>query len=198
MALNITLTALNSIIAIFSLPFIVNFSMQYFLQDSTQIAMPLEKMTQVFLVILLPVCIGMAVRSRFPKIARHLNRPMRILSVFFLCCIFFYALIKDRAHVLQYFAEVGMATSLFCFASLFIGYLIPHLAGIPERQARACTFEVGIHNTAISLTIALSVLGSTTIAVPSAIYSIFMYGFAFAFGFILTRRNTRAVKSVSP
>jgi BASS family bile acid:Na+ symporter len=50
--------------------------------------------------------------------------------------------------------------------------------------------EVGIHNTTVALTIALSVLDSTEVAIPSAVYSILMYVLATAFGYLITRGRT--------
>lgn len=186
-ALNLTLTALNSIICTFTLPFIVNLSMHYFLGESQSFAMPIEKITQVFLIIFVPVCLGMLIRSYTPKTALQLNKPMRFFSVIFLISIFLYALYKERLHLTEYFSEIGIAMALFCLISFLVGYLVPHLAGISDRQARACTFEVGIHNTGFALTIALSVLSNTTIAIPAGIYTIFMYIFAFTFGYILNK-----------
>ena len=61
--------------------------------------------------------------------------------------------------------------------------------GIPEKMARACTFEIGIHNTAIALTIAISVLNNVTMAIPAGIYTIFMYSFAAIFGVLLSRQQ---------
>lgn len=187
-ALNLTLTAINSLICTFTLPFIVNLSIHYFLGEHPKIGMPTEKITQVFLIVFIPVCLGMFIRSIAPNIALRLNRPMRFFSVMFLFLIFFYALYRERFNIVEYFVDIGLATALFCFISLLVGYLIPHLAGVSDRQARACTFEIGIHNTSVAMTIALSVLSSTTIALPAGIYSIFMYVFAFIFGYILTRR----------
>ncbi|WP_374571494.1 bile acid:sodium symporter family protein [Acinetobacter sp.] len=188
-ALNITLTAINSVICSFTLPFIVNLSLLHFLGKNAAIGMPLEKIVQVFLIIFIPVCIGMLLRHAAPALAYQLNRPMRLLSAFFLASIFIYALFREKDNVVLYFADVGIATAIFCFSSLFIGYLVPHLARIPEKQARACTFEIGIHNTAIAMTVALSVLSSTAIAIPAGVYSLFMYIFALFFGFILTRKS---------
>jgi len=180
-ALNITLTAINSVICSFTLPFIVNLSLLHFLGKNAAIGMPLEKIVQVFLIIFIPVCIGMLLRHAAPALA--------YLSAFFLASIFIYALFREKDNVVLYFADVGIATAIFCFSSLFIGYLVPHLARIPEKQARACTFEIGIHNTAIAMTVALSVLSSTAIAIPAGVYSLFMYIFALFFGFILTRKS---------
>nr|WP_230245089.1 bile acid:sodium symporter [Acinetobacter sp. PW68] len=190
-ALNITLTATNSVMATFTLPFIVNLSFLYFMTDQQQIGMPIEKMAQVFLLIIVPVCVGMAVRNAIPQIALQLGKPMRLMSIYFIFVLFFYALFRERANVFDYFSAIGIATALFCFLSLLIGYLVPYLAGVPDQQARSCCFEIGIHNTAVALTIALSVLQSTEIAIPSAIYTIFMYMFSFILGSMLARQSAK-------
>ena len=78
-------------------------------------------------------------------------------------------------------------TALFCLISLTVGYVGARALRLDERQAIAASMEIGIHNTTIALTIALSVLDSAEVAVPSAVYSILMYVLATAFGFAVTR-----------
>lgn len=191
-ALNITLTALNSLLCIVTLPFIVNLAFLHFVNDpSAPVSLPLDRIVQVFSITLIPVMVGMLIRGSIPRLAFHLRRPMRILSILFLAYLFIYALSREHQQLFSYLGEIGLAVALFCFASLFIGYLMPHLFGVSDRQIRACTFEIGIHNTAISLTIALSILNSTTIALPSAIYSIMMYIFAMIFGYFLMRQKDK-------
>lgn len=192
-ALNLTLTAINSVITTFTLPFIVNLSLHYFMQSDTAIGIQADKFAYIFLIVFIPVCIGLLVRHYYPHHALKCNRPMRLLSILFLIAIFLYALFRERSNVVLYFVDVGIAVGIFCFSSMFIGYLVPHLAGLTERQSRACAFEIGIHNTAISITIAISVLSNTTIAIPAGVYSIFMYLFAFGFGFILTRNKPNLI-----
>ncbi|MBF6202278.1 bile acid:sodium symporter family protein, partial [Nocardia cyriacigeorgica] len=68
----------------------------------------------------------------------------------------------------------------------------PRLLGVPDRQSIACSMEVGIHNSTIAITIAVSVLDSTEMAVPAAIYGMLMFPLAAAFGFLITRGPTRA------
>ena len=194
-ALNITLTALNSIISCFTLPFIVNLSILYFLGDTKTIGMPVDKIAHVFLIIFIPVCVGMLLRHLAPSVTYQLTRPMRLISIFFIFFIFIYALFREKSNVVLYFADVGLASGIFCFSSLLLGYIITQMANIPERQARACTFEIGIHNTAISITIALSVLSNPTIAIPAGVYTIFMYVFVVLFGFLLTRKSNHLISN---
>ncbi len=86
-ALNITLTAVNSVIAAFTLPLIVNFAIQHFMQDGQQVGLQFAKVLQVFLIIIIPVTLGMLVRHFSPQTADRLNKPVRIFAVVFLIVI---------------------------------------------------------------------------------------------------------------
>ncbi|WP_445344734.1 bile acid:sodium symporter family protein [Acinetobacter bohemicus] len=186
-ALNITLTAINSVIAAFTLPLIVNFAIQHFMNDGQEISLQFSKILQVFAIIIIPVGIGMLIRHYAPHFTEKLNKPLRIFAVSFLILIIIGAITKERHQILEYLAQVGLATVLFCLCSLLIGYFVPRLLGINSAQARACAFEIGIHNSTLAMTIALTVMASSTIAMPAAVYSIFMYVFAAVFGMLLNK-----------
>ncbi|ESK55580.1 MAG: bile acid:sodium symporter family protein [Moraxellaceae bacterium] len=186
-ALNITLTAINAIVAAVFLPFIVNFSILHFMNEGQQVGLQFTKVLQVFLIILVPVCIGMLIRHYAPHVAEKLNRPVRIFAVVFLLIIILGAIIKERSNLVDYIGQIGLATALFCAISLMVGYFVPRILGINSYQARACAFEIGIHNSTLAMTIALTIMASTTIAMPAAVYSIFMYIFATIFGTLITR-----------
>ena len=186
-ALNISLTAINSVVAAITLPLIMNFSILHFMQENQQITLPLSKIVQVFAIIIVPVGIGMLIRHYAPKLTEKLNKPLRIFAVVFLIAIIALAIFAERQNIATYLTQVGLATAIFCACSLAIGYFVPRLLGISSTQARACAFEIGIHNSTLAMTIALTVMANTTIAMPAAVYSIFMYIFAAAFGFMITR-----------
>lgn len=187
LALNITLTAMNSVIAAITLPLIVNFSIAHFMQDAQQIHLQFGKTVQVFAIIIIPVSIGMLIRHYSPLFTEKLNKPLRIFAVIFLIAIIIGAIASERQNIAEYLTQVGIATALFCMFSLCIGYFIPRLFGINSTQARACAFEIGIHNSVLAMTIALTVLANATIAMPAAVYSIFMYIFAALFGMLLNK-----------
>ena len=193
-ALNITLTAINSVIAAFTLPFIVNLAIQHFMNDGQQIGLQFSKVIQVFLIIIVPVCLGMLIRHFLPHIADKLHKPVRTFAVVFLILIIIAAVAKERHNILEYITQVGMATSLFCVSSLLIGYFVPRLFGINSTQARACAFEIGIHNSTLAMTIALTIMASSAMAMPAAVYSIFMYIFAALFGTLLNRYDAERAK----
>ncbi|QIZ62046.1 bile acid:sodium symporter family protein [Acinetobacter indicus] len=187
LALNITLTAINSVIAALTLPIIVNFAIAHFLQADQSIGLQFSKILQVFGIIIVPVIIGMLIRHYAPRLTEKLNKPLRIFAVIFLILIIIGAIVQERHNILNYIGDIGLATALFCISSLVIGYFVPRLFGINSAHARASAFEIGIHNSTLAMTIALTVMASSTVAMPAAVYSIFMYIFAAIFGMLLNR-----------
>jgi bile acid:Na+ symporter, BASS family len=189
-ALNITLTAINSVLAAVTIPLITNFAINHFDAEG-DLGLQLTKVIQVVAIVLIPVLIGMLVRSRSEAFAGRADRPVRIFSIVVLVVVAVGALLGERENLADYIQQVGVVTGLFCLASLSIGYGGARLGRLDERQSIACAMEIGIHNTTVALTIALSVLDSTEVAIPSAVYSIIMYVFATLFGFAITRGRSR-------
>lgn len=193
-ALNVTLTAVNSIIAAFTLPLIVNFSLQHFMTSSQEVGLQFSKIVQVFALILVPVIVGMFIRHLAPNFSEKLHKPVRIFAIVFLLFIVTLAIAKDYQKLMTYIGQVGGATFVFCICSLAVGYFVPRLFGINRFQAKACAFEIGIHNGTLALTIALTVMASSMAAMPAAIYSIFMYIMAALFGMLLNKLEKRELQ----
>jgi bile acid:Na+ symporter, BASS family len=194
-ALNVTLTAINSVLAAVTIPLITNLAIDHFDADG-ELGLQFGKVVQVIAIVLVPVVVGMAVRRRSADFAAGADRPVRIFSIVVLVVVAVGALLGEREDLADYLQQVGVVTGLFCLASLTVGYVGAKALRLDERQAIAASMEIGIHNTTIALTIALSVLDSTEVAVPSAVYSILMYVLATAFGFAVTRsRSARQLEA---
>ncbi|UFS95395.1 bile acid:sodium symporter family protein [Nocardia huaxiensis] len=189
-ALNVTLTAVNSIIAVFTLPLITNFAINYFdPAESGVVGLQFGKAAQVFAIVLIPVVIGMVVRRLSPRFADRMDRPVRIGSALTLALVVIGTMTAERDNLVSYLVDVGAVTTLFCLISLTAGYFLPRLLGIEPRQSIACSMEIGIHNSTIAITIAISVLDSTEIAVPAAVYGVLMFPLAATVGWLITRRQ---------
>ncbi|MFI8976979.1 bile acid:sodium symporter family protein [Nocardia asteroides] len=190
-ALNVSLTAINSVLAVVTVPLVTNLAIDYFdpLGDADAIGLQMGKVIQVFAMVLVPVAVGMLVRRWSAGFALRMERPVRIGSAVALLLVITVAVLGDRGEPDPALAEVGAITMVFCLISLGIGYLVPRLLGIAYRQAVACSMEVGLHNSTIALTIALSVIGSTEMALPAAIYGVVMFPLAAGFGWLITRRT---------
>lgn len=186
-ALNISLTAVNSVLAVVTLPIITNLAIAYFLTDADGIGLQFDKALQVFAIVLLPVVIGMFVRHRWPAVAAGADKPVRIFSIVVLAALAIGALVSERELVAEYLGQVGVVVTLFCLISLSAGYGVSRLLRLTKRQAIAASMEIGVHNTTIAMTIGISVMGAIELAVPSAVYSFVMYICATLFGFAVTR-----------
>jgi BASS family bile acid:Na+ symporter len=190
-ALNITLTAVNSLIAIATLPAIINLGLRYFepTVGGEDVTLPLTKVLEVFAIVLVPVLLGMLVRRKFPELAALADRPVRILSAVVLAAVIAGAILSERDNIGEYLADVGLAALLFCAVSLAVGYLVPRAFGVDRRQATACAMEIGIHNSTLAITVAISVLDSVDLAIPAAVYSIVMFPAAALAGWLISRRR---------
>ena len=187
-ALNITLTAVNSILSIFTLPIIVEFSMRALMSQEQQVPLQFAKVVQVFAIVLVPVGIGMLVRAKNIGFAQRLEKPVRSLSAVFLILVIAAAIGKERANIGTYFAQVGLPALLFNLASMGVGYMVPKLVRLSERQAIAIGMEIGIHNGTLAIAVATTLLGSTVMAIPAAVYSLIMFFTAAAFGTLVRKR----------
>lgn len=189
-ALNVTLTAVNSVLAAVTIPLITNFAINHFDADG-ELGLQLGKVVQVIAIVLVPVAIGMAVRRRSETFAARADRPVRVFSIAVLVAVSVGAILGERENIADYVEQVGIVAGLFCLISLSLGYLGARVLRLDHPQAVASSMEIGIHNTTIALTIALSVLDSTEVAIPAAVYSILMYVLATAFGFAITAGRRR-------
>jgi len=190
-ALNITLTAVNSLLSLFALPFIVNLSLEAFMGAGKAIPLQFDKVLQVFAIVLVPVSIGMLIRAKKRPLADRLDKPVRILSALFLLLVIASAVLKERANLAGFFRQVGLAALAFNLASMTVGYFVPLLARVERRQAIAIGMEIGIHNGTLAIAIASSplLLANSTMAIPPAIYSLIMFFTAGAFGWLVSRRT---------
>ncbi len=186
-ALNITLTAINSVIAVVTLPLIAGLAISYY-DRGDEVSLPLGEVVRVFALVLIPVVLGMLVNNRAEAFASRMEKPVRIGSAVILAVLVIGILLDQRANVGEYFAQVGLAAGLFCVISLVLGYAVPRLAGITAEQAIASSMEIGVHNATLAIFVAVEVLDRTEISIPAAVYSIFMFVLAALWGSFVSRR----------
>jgi len=197
-ALNISLTAVNSVISVITLPLVTNFAIWYFDPFDDQLGMQWAKVLEVFAIVLVPVALGMLVRRFWPAFARAMDKPVRIASVVILVVVIAGAVASNWALLVENFARLSGITILFCLISLTVGYLVPRWLKIGKRQAIATSFEIGIHNATLAIVIAQTVLGSDELTLPAAVYGVLMFFVAFGFGFLIRERKGTADDTFEP
>lgn len=186
-ALNITLTAINSLLALLTLPLIVDAALAHFLGEGRYVPPPTRKVIEVAAIIVVPVLIGMALRAGLPKVAAALERPIRLFAVLVLVAVIGAAILAEWERLPGFIAAVGAACLAFNLVSMAVGYGLPRLLELPRGQAIAIAMEIGIHNGTLAIFIALNVLQNPAMSVPAAVYSIIMFVTAGAFTVWLNR-----------
>lgn len=189
-ALNITLTAINSVLAMITLPIIVNFSLLQFYGEGKVIPLQFDRILQIFALVLVPASVGMLLRNRYPDLALGLERPVKILSAVFLAAIVLVALIREWGTLVTWGPVIGVATLAFNLVSLAVGYGVPRLLNLGYKQAIAICMEIGIHNSTLVIAIAMSplLLNNSEMAIPPAIYGLVAYITAAIFVALIKRR----------
>jgi len=191
-AMNISLTAINTVLSIISLPLIGNFAINTFAKTGQVVPMQTGKVIEVIVIVLVPVLIGMFVKSRAPAFAARSDKPMKRFSMVVLAALALIAIAKEWSSLTASFASIGLAVIAFNALSLGLGYYVPRMLGLDKPNAIAIGYEIGIHNSTLAIFVAVSVLGDFQLMVPAAIYSVSMYVLATAFGFLVLGRQPAA------
>jgi BASS family bile acid:Na+ symporter len=153
--------------------------------------MQFKKVSEVFVMVLAPVSIGMIIKSKFPATSLKLDKPVKILSAIFLVLIIGGVIYQVRENILSYFRMVGLAALVFNILSIGLGYYLPRLLKLEEKQAIAIGMEIGIHNGTLAIFIALSILGNGAMSIPPVIYSLIMFFTAAAFGYFVNMKRKK-------
>jgi len=193
-ALNVSLTAINSVIAVVSLPVIYNLAAAHFMPNDPSLGLQFEKATEVFAVVLIPVAAGMFLRRIRGGLAARMERPVRIGSIVILAVLIVGSIVQNRAVLGQNIGDLAAVTGLFGLISMAAGFALPRALRVDRAQAIACSFEIGLHNGVMAIVIAQTTIGSVEMSLPAAVYSIIMLPAAVAFGLWLRTLGRRTAQ----
>jgi len=192
-SLSISLTAVVSLIAPFSIPIITALSMTYFMGNATEFSLPVVKtIIQLLVITLIPVAFGMLVLAKWPQIAAKIERVLKGFSVFFLFLIIVLIVLKNADNMMSFFMQAGLATLVLNISVLILGVYLAKWAKLSEAQSTSIGFEVGIQNGTLALVVAGTLIGNSTMMIPAVTYSLIMFITGAIFAMLITRRKTHA------
>lgn len=175
-ALSVTLTALSSFITILTIPFIVNFALVHFLEEGQMIRLDvIDSITQIFVIIIVPIVIGMLIRKYREGFALRMARPVRIASALVLALVIIGIVIKEKENFVSYFQQAGIVALLLNVTTMTVGYFSARLFRISGPRSISISIESGIQNGTLAISVAVVLLGSTEFAIAPAIYSLLMF-----------------------
>ena len=175
--LSVTLTALASLITVFTIPILLSKAIAYFTGNSgIIIQLPiLETMVQILVITIIPISIGMMIRKRNEGFAVRMEKPMRTASTVLFVIIFLVIIIANKDNLVQAMKEVGLATLLLNLLTMGLGFLTAKLFGIAGNSQITITIESGIQNGTLAFVIATTILNNFEMGLPTGAYSIWMF-----------------------
>jgi BASS family bile acid:Na+ symporter len=175
-ALSVTLTAISSLITVFTIPLLANQALRLLMGTEAQFSLPVgPTMLQILLITLVPTAIGMALRQRFPAASIRLEGQVSRLAAVLLGLIIVLVLLKEGARLPEFIAKVGLAALLLNGLGALAGYGTASLLGLPVAQQISLAVEVGIQNCTLAIAITAGLLRNSEMAVPAAVYGLWMY-----------------------
>ncbi|WP_350288919.1 bile acid:sodium symporter family protein [uncultured Croceitalea sp.] len=199
-ALSITLTAISSIVTIFTIPLIINFSLDTILGEASKsIQLPLGRtIFNIFKLTALPVFLGMFLNYKFPKSAEK-GKPVikwGSITVIILALIFMVLKLEEIGDSWSFLNAAFFSVVLLNFFTLAIGFISAKSIKLSTKQAVTISIESGMQNNVLGMTLAMSpsLLNSPEMAATPGVYGVVMSVLAIGVIFIYKRMILREEK----
>jgi BASS family bile acid:Na+ symporter len=174
-ALSVTLTAFSSLITVLTIPIFGNLAYQHFLGETATIALPiLPTILQIFIMTIVPICLGMIVRKLFPKFAISLEKVTNRLAGGLLALIILLLVIREWEKLPGFLVQVGVGVVLLNTISMFLGFYLSKLLNLNPAQQICIAIEVGLQNGTLAIAITAGILNNPDMAIPAAVYALYM------------------------
>lgn len=203
-ALSISLTSVNSLITLVTIPLITNLALYRYMGETVAIELPILKtVKEVALMTLVPALIGVAVRRYRKNWALAAEKPLRyimpsLLAIAFLGIIFFEQ--KGQNDIASEFISLILPNLWLNLGSMLGGYLLGLLFSLGPTSRMTISIEVGLQNSSLAIYVSSVLLGSAHMALVPVVYGSFTFVTAVLFGLGIYRLNRwlrRLIKSRS-
>lgn len=192
-ALSVSMTAITSLLSIVTVPLILGLSQHFFLGDSQAVAMPIGLIMGSILVVTgLPICLGMVLQKWKPGGANWMRPKARHLATIVFAMIVASAFVGQMDNITTHFAEIGPRLLALNVLTMALGLITARVLGLNRADGITISLECGLQNAALSIFIAVSVLGNPVLVVPAITYALIMNLTAAPFIFWARRPRLRA------
>lgn len=175
-ALSVTLTALSSLITVFTIPIFANLASQHFFGQGAVVELPIwTTIGQIFAITFLPIIIGMSIRQFVPKLSTKIEKITSISATVLLAVIILLLIIKEWSRLPNFIFQVGIGVLLLNTLSMAAGFYLSKLFNLNYKQQICISIEVGMQNGTLAIAITAGLLNNPDMAIPGAIYSLLMY-----------------------
>ena len=192
-ALSVTLTALSSIITLFTLPIIMEFVTATVSDMSgVNIELPVGKLfIQNIVLLFVPLFAGSLFKHFCPEAAAKVSKvlgKMAFPALMTLAAVFF---LQYKAEIAENFASLGLSAALLIVVAMACSSCMSRIGKFNDAVRRTIVIEVGMQNAAQAIAIASSpfIFNSGEMALPAICYALLMNVILLTYVYFIRRKN---------
>ena len=187
-ALSISLTAIISLLCVITIPFIVLTSVGLLSDSSITQDISLFSMSRdMFLIVTVPVILGMLIRSFASGAALKFEPIAKKISIVLFVLVLLGAIAAERENVISYFAQAGLITFVLNVVMMVVAYYVAKLLASGMKQKKCITIECGLQNGTLAIFVATSIFGGGMYVIPAATYSLIMFATSLIFVYLVRK-----------
>ena len=175
-ALSVTMTAIASVITVFTIPIVLSFSLIYFMGSGSAFELPvLKTVLTLVLLTIVPISIGMLIKRYAPRVADRSQIYVSRFGVLFLTFLVLFLGYVQRDIIVDAFIATGPVSIILNLSTMALGYYSSKWFGLNLAQRTSVTLEVGLQNSTLSIFMALTLLSNYDMSMMPAIYTLVMF-----------------------
>jgi len=188
-ALSVSLTAVMSLLSAVSVPIVLAISIGLIGDSSLPDSISLTGIAlSMFLIVTLPVLLGMGVRSFLNSLTLKIEKSARFISTLLFVLVLVGAILAERENVVSYFAQTGLVVLTLNILMMLIAFYWSGFFGMGIAQKKAIAIECGLQNGTLAIFVGTSLFGGGLYIIPAATYSLVMYLTSLLFIYFIKNR----------
>ena len=188
-ALSVSLTAVMSLVSAVSVPIVLAISIGLIGDSSLPESISLTGIAlSMFLIVTLPVLLGMGVRSFLNSLTLKIEKSARFISTLLFVLVLLGAILAERENVVSYFAQTGLVVLTLNILMMLIAFYWSGFFGTGMSQKKAIAIECGLQNGTLAIFVGTTVFGGGLYIIPAATYSLIMYLTSLIFIYFIKNR----------
>lgn len=156
-ALSVLMTSVSTLMAIFMTPFLFTLLSQ-FVPNTASLGQsisvdPIEMLTTILKLVVLPLSIGMSLNHFYPKLTTKIQFPTKVLSILIFFGIVIFGIMGNLENIKNYIGDIFFIVLLHNSLAFLLGFSWSTLMGLSQKNIRAVSIETGIQNSGLALII---------------------------------------------
>ena len=187
-ALSISLTAIISLLCVFTIPFVVFTSVKLLGDSNINQNISLFSLSRdMFLIVTVPVILGMLLRRFISGLALKFEPIAKKVSAILFVFVLLGAIAAEKENVISYFAQAGLITLTLNVVMMIIAYYIAQSLATGSAQKKCITIECGLQNGTLAIFVSTTIFGGGMYVIPAATYSLIMFATSLIFVYLIRK-----------